>query len=117
LAPSWADVPYYSLLVEENEVPAARAPELAAAVDLALRDLNVEYQTKRASGRLDPVCVKTVAEGTWRTFDDRTVAARGGRIEQYKHEFLVNKVDFDRRFQVRASYRPPAGSIDRKAVP
>jgi hypothetical protein len=106
LGPSWDTVPYYSLLVEENEVPASRAPELAAAVDRALADLNIEYTTKRTSGRLAPVRVKTVAEGTWRDFDAQAVAARGGRIEQYKHKFLASEVDFDRRFQVRAMYGP-----------
>jgi hypothetical protein len=106
LGPSWDAVPYYSLLVEENEVPAPRAPELAAAVDRALADLNIEYKAKRESGRLAPVRVKTVAEDTWRDFDAKAVAARGGRIEQYKHKFLAGEVDFDRRFQVRAAYGP-----------
>jgi hypothetical protein len=107
LAPTWAVVPYYSLLAEECDVPAARAPAFAAAVDEALRGLNVEYETKRKSARLGPLCVKTVPAGAWQAFDAKTIAARGGHIEQYKHKFLDNKVDFERQFEVKGTYAPP----------
>ena len=107
LAPTWAEVPYYSLLVEECDVPPARAMELAMAVDAALRGLNVEYEAKRKSRRLGPICVKTVPAGAWQAFDMKTIAARGGRVEQYKHKFLVNKVDFEREFEIRGVYAPP----------
>jgi hypothetical protein len=107
LCPTWTDVPYYSLLVEENEAPAARAPELAGTVDQALRRQNIEYEAKRSSGRLGPVCVKTIPEDAWQDYDSQMVAARGGRIEQYKHKFLVNTVDFEQRFTIRASFVPP----------
>ena len=106
LAPTWAEVPYYSLLVEDCDVPAARAAELAAAADTALRGLNVEYETKRKSRRLRPICVKTVPAGAWQAFDARTIAERGGRVEQYKHKFLVNKVDFEREFEIKGTYQP-----------
>jgi hypothetical protein len=107
LAPAWGEVPSYSLLVEEGDVPAARAAELASAVDFALRERNIEYETKRSSGRLRAVRVKTVPAGAWSAFDARAIAARGGRVEQYKHKFLVNEVDFEKRFDVRAAYAPP----------
>jgi len=107
LAPTWDTVPHYSLLVEECDVPPARGAQLAAAVDRALRGLNIEYETKRASGRLRSVCVKTIPPGTWQAFDARAVAARGGRIEQYKHKFLMSTVDFERQFPVCAAYAPP----------
>jgi len=107
MGPTWAEVPYYSLLVEECDVPASRATELAAAADAALRGLNVEYEAKRKSCRLMPICVKTIPAGAWQAFDTKTIAARGGRIEQYKHKFLVNKVDFEREFEVKGNYAPP----------
>jgi len=106
LAPTWAEVPYYSLLVEECDVPAGRAAELAAATDTALCGLNVEYETKRKSRRLKAIRVKTIPAGAWQAFDAKTIAARGGRIEQYKHAFLVNKVDFEREFQIKGCYGP-----------
>jgi hypothetical protein len=106
LAPTWDRVPYYSLLVEECDVPAPRAPALAAAVDTALRERNIEYETKRSGGRLRAIRVKMIPPGSWQTFDAQAVAARGGRIEQYKHKFLVNKVDFERRFDIRGCWAP-----------
>ena len=107
LTPTWDAVPYYSLLVEESEVPAARAVGLASAVDRALRGLNMEYETKRKSARLQGVRVKTVPAGTWQAYDHEQVAARRGRVEQYKHKFLMNEVDFAGRLTVLATYAPP----------
>jgi hypothetical protein len=107
LGPTWAEIPYYSLLVEECDMPASRAAELAAAADAALRALNIEYETKRKSRRLGPICVKTIPAGAWQAFDVKTVAERGGRVEQYKHKFLVNKVDFEREFEIKGTYHPP----------
>ncbi len=108
LCPTWETVPYYSLLAEESEVPADAAPRLAAAVEDALADLNIEYREKRASGRLSPVRVKTVPDGTWRAFDREAIRTHRGRAEQYKHKFLVNDVDFEQQFDVLAAYEPPA---------
>ena len=108
LAPTWETVPYYSVLVEECEMPAARAGEFASAVDTALLAGNIEYRAKRESHRLGPVHVKTIPAGAWQAFDAEAVAQRRGRVEQYKHKFLVNDVDFERRFPIRAVYGPPA---------
>jgi hypothetical protein len=104
LAPAWGSVPGYSLLVEEPDVPADRAARLAADVDRALAELNIEYAGKRASGRLAAVCVKTLPAGAWRDYDAQATASRGGRVEQYKHKFLVNQVDFERGFTILATY-------------
>jgi hypothetical protein len=111
LCPTWDTVPYYSLLVEEHEVGKAPA-RLAASVDAALRGLNIEYESKRASGRLGPVRVKALPRGTWQTFDREALEARGGRPEQYKHKFLTSDVDFDCRFAVCASYQPPSEEVE-----
>ena len=108
LSPTWDAVPYYSLLVEEDEVDAGGARRLASEVDARLRALNMEYETKRASGRLGPVRVKTIPRGAWRRFDADAVEVRNGRVEQYKHKFLVNDVDFDRGFAVCACFGPHA---------
>jgi len=107
LCPTWESPPHYSLLVDEGELPAAQAPEFASAVDIALRGLNMEYEAKRRSGRLMAVRIKTVPSGTWVGYDADAVAARSGRVEQYKHKFLVNEVDFERRFAICATYTPP----------
>jgi len=104
LCPTWDDVPYYSLLVEADDVPAETAPEVAAAVDAALACRNMEYEAKRGSGRLRPVRVKTLPPGTWEAYDREMVARRNGRVEQYKHKFLEPEVDFERRFRILAEY-------------
>jgi len=104
LCPTWDEVPYYSLLLEADDVPTGTAPEVAAAVDSALARLNMEYETKRDSGRLRPVRVKTLPAGTWEAYDREMIARRNGRVEQYKHKFLEPEVDFERRFEVIAEY-------------
>jgi len=104
LCPTWDDVPYYSLLVEQDDVPAEMAPEIASAVDSALASLNVEYETKRDSGRLRPIRIKTLPPGTWERYDRETVENHRGRIEQYKHKFLEPEVDFERRFTILGEY-------------
>ena len=108
LCPTWDAVPYYSLLVEQGEVDADRAGRLASEVDAALAKLNMEYDTKRRSGRLGPVRVKTIPAGAWRAYDAQAIARRKARVEQYKHKFLAIDVDFDRRFEVCACFGPHA---------
>jgi hypothetical protein len=107
LCPTWESPPHYSLLADEGELPADRAVEFASAVDIALCGLNMEYEAKRRSGRLRAVRVKMVPPGTWVRYDADAVAAGSGRVEQYKHKFLVNEVDFERHFAIRATYAPP----------
>jgi hypothetical protein len=109
LCPTWETPPHYSLLVEQDELPVAHAAEFAAAVDASLRGLNMEYDAKRRSSRLSTVRVKTISPGAWTAYDAAAVTAGSGRVEQYKHKFLVNEVDFERRFTILASYGPPEG--------
>ena len=104
LCPTWGRVPCYTLLVEENEADPAGARALASAVDSALRGLNIEYKAKRESGRLRPVEVRTIAAGAWRAYDTRVINERKGRVEQYKHKFLVNDVEFEKQFPAVATY-------------
>jgi hypothetical protein len=108
LSPAWAaGAPYYVLIAEESDVgdPAA-AHTLAVEVDALLRSANVEYNTKRASGRLGPLRVRTVRDGTWREYDLVTIAERRRGVEQYKHKFLVGDVDFERRFPAIGEFGP-----------
>ncbi len=112
LCPTWAEVPYYSLLVEASDVPAERAAEAAAAVDAELARRNVEYEAKRASGRLAPVRVKLVPPGTWAAFDRDLVEQRRGRVEQYKHKFLEPQVGFEGRFRILGEFGPGGGDAE-----
>jgi len=107
LCPAWGEVPGYSLLVEEDDVPPGAAPTLAAEVDAALRRSNIEYEAKRKSGRLKAIRVRILPAGTWEQYDRDLIARRHGRVEQYKHKFLVPEVDFEKQFRVLAEYAGP----------
>lgn len=110
LAPRWTDgVPHYVLLIEEQDLgDALAARRLCSALDRLLRETNIEYNAKRASGRLGPVHVKTVPRDTWRQFDLKITAHRRRGIEQYKHKFLVGDVAFEADFPALAEIAPDA---------
>ena len=101
LCPRWSNAgspPFYALNIEPSNCPANRAAELAAAVDSALAEANIEYASKRSSGRLGPVVVAAVAEGFFEQLLQQRVFLRGTRREQYKHQFLYADVDGDKSF-------------------
>ena len=93
LAPVWDErAPYYGLFVEEGEV--AELIGLAAALDRELGERNVEYASKRASGRLGPVRGRVVPAGFFAKFDRDRLATTGGSPEQYKRPCLVGELGF-----------------------
>jgi len=109
LAPTWSEAaPFYSLIVEEDQAGSNELESLAAAVDAALCRENIEYRSKRDTGRLGPVQVRLAARGAWTAYDLELVAARRRGFEQYKHKFLANDVEFEKRFpDVRKGAKKP----------
>jgi hypothetical protein len=104
LAPCWDDAqPYYGLFLEE---PDAADPALLRrflmALDQALGEQNIEYEAKRASGRLGPVRAHLLPAGFWAQWDRERVARTGGSPEQYKHPCLIGDVEFARTAPVLA---------------
>ena len=89
----FARLPYYELRIELADV--ARAGRLARELDLELRRLNVEYDSKRASGRLGPIRAACVPAGTFARQEAEQIARVGGRSEQYKHKYLLPEVVSD----------------------
>jgi hypothetical protein len=90
LLPTWGDPPYYSLLVEDNDLGPAPAPDrLAAEVDAELKERNVEFENKRSTQRLGPVRVRLLTVGSWSDFQRRRLAQSGGTVEQYKQPHLM----------------------------
>jgi hypothetical protein len=90
LLPTWGDLPYYSLLVEETDLrEAGKADLLGAEVEAALRRLNVEYENKRSTQRLGPIRVRSIVVGSWSDFQRRRLARSGGTVEQYKQPHLM----------------------------
>jgi hypothetical protein len=100
LAARWNEtVPHYVLMVErQNADGMAFGGRLAGRVDELLRELNIEYNAKRTSGRLGPIAIKAIPDGSWREYDLRTIVERRRGMEQYKHKFLVGDVEFERGF-------------------
>jgi hypothetical protein len=97
LLPSWSEPPYYSLLVEEDDLDGADAiARLAAAVEAELRRQNLEYANRQDTRRLGPARVVRIRRGSWSDFQKRRLARSGGAVEQYKQPHLVpdlNQID------------------------
>jgi len=86
----FALVPYYELRLEPTEGLDAAA--LADRMDEELSRLNIEYASKRRSGRLGAIRFLALAPGSLRRIESERIAARKGRGEQYKHQYLLTEV-------------------------
>jgi hypothetical protein len=87
--------PYYGLFVEQGDLPdLAVGHRLAERLDARLRQLNIEYDSKRASQRLGPVRLEVVQTGFWLQWDRQRLLKTGGTLEQYKHPCLINDLQF-----------------------
>ena len=92
--PRWGEPPRYHLLVEEGDVAdQAGADRLAAEVEVQLRRVNLEYDNKRDTLRLDPIRATRVAAGSWVDFQRRRLARSGGTVEQYKQPCLLSDLE------------------------
>jgi hypothetical protein len=88
--------PYYALELDGSDAAAPEAARrLAAALDAALCELNMEYASKRSSGRLGPVQPILLPPGTLEKAEREGIARRRGRAEQYKHQYLKTDVVTD----------------------
>jgi hypothetical protein len=86
----FAATPFYELRLEAPD--GADAERRAAAMDEALGELNIEYRSKRSSGRLGPIRPILLAAGTLEAAEREQIRLRGGRSEQYKHKYLLTDV-------------------------
>jgi len=85
----FAPVPYYRLSVEADD---ENGEHLARRFDACLREINIEYDSKRSSGRLGPVRARCLQPGTFRRAEVDAIHARRGRAEQYKHQYLLTEI-------------------------
>jgi hypothetical protein len=90
VSPCWSDeTPYYGLFVERGDLGATEnARDLASRIDRHLRQANIEYDSKRASGRLGPMRAILLAPGALHQWDRQRLSRSGGTGEQYKHPCL-----------------------------
>jgi len=91
----------YCAYVEGNTEP-QRIVALAAAVDAKLAALNIEYASKRASGRLRPLRIVALRSGTSRAYREHCVR-NGQREAQFKVLPLRDAADVDFDFLPHAS--------------
>jgi sterol desaturase/sphingolipid hydroxylase (fatty acid hydroxylase superfamily) len=86
----------YRLYVEPDAGPRPSAADLAHAVDVQLRSLNIEYDAKRESARLAPLAGFWLAAGTEEAFKQESVR-QGQREGQFKLVALAyrSKFSFD----------------------
>ncbi len=86
VAPVWNDPPYYRLHVDES---VNRDRELASLVDRELCRVNMEYDSKRSSGRLGELSLFQLVPGTLMVLDGKRMAAQSASAEQFKHQYLL----------------------------
>ena len=90
MVPVWDQPPQYQLLIEERDLPIGEGREvLAQHVEDRLQTLNCEYREKRQSGRLAPMKLVALRDGTWKEFARKRQDRLGGSVEQYKHPCLI----------------------------
>ncbi len=95
VSPIWNEPPHYRLHLEGGDLPhPALATQLAHAVDGELATLNCEYGEKRETGRLAPLQIQALPEGTWKRFVRQRQSRLGGSVEQYKHPCLSPDLKF-----------------------
>lgn len=100
VVPRWGDPPRYRLLLEESDVADdGVAATLAAEVERQLQRINLEYENKRSTLRLDAIRATRIAAGSWVDFQRRRLAKSGGTVEQYKQPFLLADLDVIDSFQ------------------
>ncbi|MBQ11649.1 MAG: auxin-responsive protein [Planctomyces sp.] len=97
--PVWGEPPGYHLAVEHTDLSSCNDLEqLARQIDERLQELNCEYREKRATGRLAPLQLAAMPEGTWSRFASNRQAKIGGSIEQYKHPCLIPDLEAGSNF-------------------
>jgi hypothetical protein len=88
-----AETARYQLFFEADRTTRFSLAELAGHIDASLRALNIEYDQKRASGRLGRIEALPLCPGTHDVYK-RFCLERGQREGQYKPLVLQYKEDF-----------------------
>jgi hypothetical protein len=84
----------YTAYIETGRANQPAFESLAGPLDQALRMSNIEYDSKRGSGRLKPLCLVALADGTERAYR-RHCVGKGQREAQFKVLTLQNADEFD----------------------
>ncbi|MEC4015048.1 GH3 family domain-containing protein [Streptomyces sp. H27-D2] len=90
--PRWAEPPHYTVVTEVAEPAAELDQALSEAVDRQLAEINIEYASKRDSGRLGPMRVVTVRRDAITAYVE--ARRQAGNSTQYKYKPFQQDVDF-----------------------
>ena len=83
----------YTAYIETGAISRQTAETLADRLDAELRSLNIEYDTKRGSGRLKPLLLVALSDGAERAYRAHCVG-QGQREAQFKVLTLQNSDEF-----------------------
>ena len=99
----------YTLYMEASGRGAPLSPELAAALDASLCKANIEYDSKRSSGRLAPAAIRRLRAGTGSEYRANRVSA-GQRDAQFKYLHLqyAQECPFDFQAHVQTAAEEPS---------
>jgi hypothetical protein len=86
LAPCWSDPPHYRL-----SCPLTEPAQLAETIDAALATQNDEYASRRKSGRLGGIEVRTLPQERFAAMQQRLADARRSTAEQFKPPALFTQ--------------------------
>ncbi len=101
VAPQWATPPFYRLHVECDAIEANCNPsEFVTEMDRQLREGNIEYASKRDSGRLGKLELNLLPTHFLQQIEAEETEKRKGRYEQYKHRYLYNTPGQDSLFPI-----------------
>ncbi len=96
LAPQWADPPFYRLYLERPASHDTRdCSTLAHAFDAELKSINMEYASKRSSGRMGEVSSAVLRSGVLARLDHSRAARHRRGNEQFKHQYLLARCGED----------------------
>jgi hypothetical protein len=94
MAPAWGDPPHYVLHLENRDAGGERAlSPLSEAFDGELSKVNIEYASKRKSGRLGRIQLNLLDRGVLTQMDRELRQQRRATKEQFKHRFLYTQPD------------------------
>ena len=96
----WSAIPRYVFLVELiNDLSKETKIQLLKNIETELTKLNMEYETKRRSQRLDHPVLKIVPRGAFEEYRSKRVAG-GSHDGQFKLPNLTNDMNFHRNFKI-----------------
>ncbi|MFJ9056538.1 GH3 auxin-responsive promoter family protein [Streptomyces sp. NPDC102409] len=90
--PRWDELPSYTVVVEVPTPGPELDGEISTAIDRELSVINIEYASKRDSGRLAALQVRTVAQGAIATYVESR--RQKGNATQYKYTPFQKDIDF-----------------------